>query len=946
MSFEQMITRIFKNFNYFGIHIEAYTNQNGLIKKKCIQPKPTEYKNKNQYLGMINDYQNGKTIEPNAIQIDTKNLSVIDIDDPKQCPILDKLKIDCKFYVKTNKGYHFYFNLCNQLLKSESGAKGVLCGIADINIDKLWFCPIYFHNEDRLKKFYYVVEEYEKLVDMPDYAVMWCNMLISMKNCGSNVSLVPKVNKTKSREEIIEIIPDIQIEKFDIETMKLIYDIYFKHNQFNDYDTWRNTAYMSRHLNNSNECFKLFDMYSRKVKNYENEPEINNRKAFYGKGEYNINFDENGILIKCAKLDIKMYDETLKHLYKNKYEDEFININTKYLFTDEQKYIFDDWNEYYKCLMLKSAYGTGKTYAFKKIIETYNPKRILFITYRQSLAHSLIQDLEEKFGFETYLNKKVDVKHSKRLIIQLDSIHKLQSYESFNFDTQSDNIPAYSLIVLDEMEGLLNHLSYEKIEQSNIFNILRRLLYKSKKILCLDGDLGDRSLDFMNNIKIDYKLYRNVFKPNKKNFILTSNIEKFNDSVETDLSNGKKIVIVCMTKTESEKYNSMYKDNYKVIIHNSIEKNKEILLNVKENWADCDLLIYSPSVESGVDFDVSNYFYKCYALLSNQSTSYRAFNQMLNRVRFYENNDVMCYYNKEQMEFSTLLSPYRFNEVKLYKYTGMEETPLINVLIHNDVESINSRNYFMPSFIKSILDKGHTYQHLNDFVKSKKDNTATEEIKDNIINAENLNEETYNNLLDKQRNNEEITREENNSINKMYYKKVWLLDNLDLVNKSFLDIHYNKIDCLKNNKLMNIKKEERHEIKNNEILKKLKFNKIDMMLKIVDTLGFDIHNKDRNISHELYETQKDKVIEILNSREYKTLFNCKKAIVKKERFSLNGLLETYGLKINSELHRKQINKVQTKTYTYKLSNLDFIDDYYVRLSNKPKNDLELIDFLD
>lgn len=949
----------FEQFNYFGVFIEAYTNEDNKIVKSINAPSYNKYKDTKHYFKDVYCKERGEFVKPNAISIDVSKHSIIDVDKPEQCPILDRLLNDCNFIVKTRKGYHFYFKNCESLSKSDKGKKGVLCDVADINIPNLFFCPIYCHRDDNKINFSYELIKNKELNDMPEYAIMWCNMLIMMKNFNSSEKTVPKVNNSISRIEKIEIIPDIDIQKFDIKTMELIYDIYFKYNQFNDYDTWRDIAYMSRHLNNTEECFKLFDMYSRKVESYKNKPEIENRQMFFGKGEYNVNFDENGVLVKCAKLDIKMYDMTLKHLYKNKYEDEFININSQYLYTEENKHIFNDWNENYKCLMLKSAYGTGKTFAFKQIIESYNPKRILFITYRQSLAHSLIEDLQQKFGFDTYLDKKVNVKESKRLIIQLDSIKKLENFVNYNFDTQTDTLERYNLIVLDEMEGLLNHLSYEKIEQHNIFDILRRLLYKSKKILCLDGDLSDRSLDFVNNLKIDYKVYRNQFQPNKKNFIFTENMENFNDSIDMDLKNGKKIVIVCMTKTESEKYNSMYKtieeetDNiynkykgkYRVIIHNSIEKNKQILLDVNKYWAECDILIYSPSVESGVDFNVVNHFYKCYALLSNKSTSYRAFNQMLNRVRYYENNDVLCYFNKDQMEFSTLLSPYRFNEIKLYKYANMEETPLINVLIHNDVEYTNSRHYFIPSLIKSILSKGHTYQYLKDCVKTKKDNTAKEEIIYNIANAQNITNEEYENLLLKQKNNEEITRDENNMINKMYYKKVWQLENIEDVSNEFLETHYNKIDSLKNNKLINIKLEDRKIILKEEILKKIRFEKIDMFLNIIKTLGFNIHDKSIKIDKETLNNNEDKVLEIINSRQYKNMFGCKKAIVKKEKFSINSLLDNYGLKIYSSRNRVQKGKVKMEFYEYTLNNLDYINKYYERVVNQ-KQDENLNEFLD
>jgi hypothetical protein len=957
MSLTSIINSNFRDFNYFGIKIEAYTNKQGEIKKNGICPSAKEYEGKDKYFGMIWNKETGKSdIIPNAISIDTSNLSVIDVDVPAQCPILDKLKKDCKLIVKTNKGFHFYFKNCDELLKSDTGKKGITCGIADINLPRHWFCPIYFHNEDKTNYYSYECikscQTQNKLSEMPDYAVMWCNMLIGMKNYNSSSLTSPIINKKKSTIEKIIIQPDFQVEKFNIDIMTKIYDIYFKHNQFNNYDTWRNTAYMSRHLNNSEDCFQLFDKYSRKVQGYENKPECENRQVFFGKNEYNENYNENGILIRCSKLDPVLFNSSLVHLYKSKYEDDFIKINSMWLYpeTKELDYIYNDWNQNFKCLMFKSAYGTGKTYGFKKIIETYEPKKILFITYRQSLAHSLTNDLKSKFGFNSYLDKTVNIKTASRIIIQLDSIYKL--LEKFQYDLQHDTTPEFDLVVLDEMEGLLNHLSYNKIDQHTIFNILERIIKKSNKVLCLDGDLNDRSLDFISNMNISFKVYKNEFKPNKKNFIFTNDMEKFNNNIDEDLKNGKKIVIVCMTKTESEKYNDMYKENYKVIIHNSIEKNKNILLDVNSNWADCDLLIYSPSVESGVDFNIKNNFYKCYSTLSNQSTSFRAFNQMLNRVRFYENNNIMCYFDSKMMEFSTIISPYVYEEMKLYKYSQIEDSPLVCTLIHNDVESINSKNYFIPSLIKSIIDKGHTYQYLNDAVKiekNKEDKSQKEIIIEHIVNAKNLEEDEYVELIERQRANEEITREETYQINKMYYKKVFLLEHLDFVNSEFMDIHYNNVDTLKNNKLINIALEDRNKISKDEILKTFKFNKIDMMHKIINTIGFDVFNKDIMIEQDTYEKQKDKVIEILNSKEYKTLFNCGKRVIKKERFSLKSLLETYGLTIVSELHRKQINKVSSKSYTYKLCNLEFINQYYKRLDDKRANDdsrISSCEFLD
>ena len=352
----------FKNFNYFGIYISAYTNEKGEVKKHTIQPKKTEYEGIHHYMKKLFNPLTREYIKPNGIQIDTTNLDVIDIDEPDKCPILNKLINDSSFYVKTRKGYHFYYKRSNKIIKDN-----ICCGIVDINLVKLWFVPAYYHNETEEKYSYEIIKNGELKI-MPDYAIDWCNTVIMFKQP------ITTHNKNKTAKKGIEemiIKPDLIIEKFNLEVMNIIYKIFYENKMFDEYNDWINVAYMGRHINNTEDSFKLFDKYSRKVEKFKNNDIKINAKAFYGKGEYNINFDENGVLLKCMRLNTKLYMKSLQKLYKCRYEDEFKKINSKYIYPDDNSldYIFDGWMKGFKTLCIKSAYGTGKTYGFKKLLE-------------------------------------------------------------------------------------------------------------------------------------------------------------------------------------------------------------------------------------------------------------------------------------------------------------------------------------------------------------------------------------------------------------------------------------------------------------------------------------------------------------------------------------------------------------------------------------------------
>ena len=89
------------------------------------------------------------------------------------------------------------------------------------------------------------------------------------------------------------------------------------------------------------------------------------------------------------------------------------------------------------------------------------------------------------------------IQQSKRLIIQLDSLKRL-NYQ--DYITLENYIPDYDLIVVDEMEGILNHFNAKTLNgKEETYNILRRLIMDNKKTFCLDGDLFNRSLDSSQN---------------------------------------------------------------------------------------------------------------------------------------------------------------------------------------------------------------------------------------------------------------------------------------------------------------------------------------------------------------------------------------------------------------------------------------------------------------
>ena len=93
-----------------------------------------------------------------------------------------------------------------------------------------------------------------------------------------------------------------------------------------------------RCVNNSDEGFKLFSEWSRKVKDYENESEDILKNHFCQQNQYDKNFNEFAILQNTRNLSKKKFIEEIDTLlYGNKYENIEIKFNSNIFIHQKMK---------------------------------------------------------------------------------------------------------------------------------------------------------------------------------------------------------------------------------------------------------------------------------------------------------------------------------------------------------------------------------------------------------------------------------------------------------------------------------------------------------------------------------------------------------------------------------------------------------------------------------
>lgn len=701
------------------------------------------------------------------------------------------------------------------------------------------------------------------------------------------------------------------IENYPIALLKSFVDLLDK-KRSDEYDSWLKIGISIYNSNNSIDAFNLWNTWSQISIKYDKNSCIYVWNSFKGK-QYNISI---GTLKYYSRLDnpIKFFE--LKNEYQDKQLFETIDINVKYIshYNKIEQIINDN-----KCTGIKSPCGTGKTHFLLNYIETYKPETILFITYRQTLSHNLFGNFK-KYGFEIYLNKTTCY---DRYICQIESLHKLTYSNCF---TKSINIPQYDLIILDECESILNHFDSPTIKNKNTtFNIFNGLIKKANKIIALDGDFHNRSYTFLKTVVgHDFKIVQNLYKDTFYDFKFTNDLVKFDKSIDEDLNKNLKLFICSMSSTIALKYYEKFcKLGLKAIVHcsKSDDSQKKLLNDVNNYWI-VSVVLISPSIESGVDFNVE-YFDKIYIILSNLSTSQRGLMQMIHRVRKFKCHEIHTFLNglpyDETGNFYSLddVENMYNNILQVNNNTVLDEKcdlvylndTLLTISKYNFLESLNkNKSLFIPYLLKILKEKCHTFSFDKTKCKTKIDKINI--MKEHILNAPDCNEDEFKFLMLKQSNNI-ATLEDKFIIEKYLYKFYWNVDN---ITEEFLNKNYRKIHVLFNyNSLINrnLKTYDTMDDDYRDIELIIKKKKLITIKELLLILGFK-NCLDKisinKISINKIEFDKNKNIcikkcKIFTNKDILTLFKMnKKTITSMKSFLgfVNSILSNYGIKINYE----------------------------------------------
>jgi len=816
------ILQIYQNLNFpiISASLKEIVTENKKLKKE-FRPFFKGWQNEENYnVDNINENYNCFFLGLGKQLTDGKYLFGFDVDDKnedKRQNGLVKWKEIVKeknFHPDTptattgNGGLHYLFKL------SKEQFERVKTSITDLKIDDVEYtidtkcnksCFIvepttYKDIKGNTKKYIWTIRPttVDKIADLPDWLE---ELFIKHYNKDADIKDIKKAE----RGEKIDIKFDYPKLPITEDDLKLINIIPLEH--FNDLKKWRKMIWIFKNVGLPFEEFVRLSASS---------PKFQGSKDCFNwwqccRNTANINIGLLHSIVKTENPD-KYFEMNLQYINQEDEIFETTKMECRYLlkegcvfnykddvFTDSIYDFFKD--DFVKSFNLKSPYDTGKTQLLSKIIKRFSQyKKILWLSYRKTLTSDILGSFGNQYNFVDYQtgNYKAD-----RLIIQLESILKVEGKEIFG----GCELPSYDLVIIDEVESILSQFNSPtfKGNSKTCFEYIEGILENSKKIITLDGDLGQKTYQFINAFGASVRI-ENTIKFNPKNYIITDDRNEYSQQILKDIKDKKKIVIVSMSASECEYFKDLIekftekekpedKPNILLYTGQSDDKKKSELKDVKKKWAEADVLLYSPTIEAGVNFDLEH-FDKIYGLICSKSTTPRAFLQMLARIRKVKSTDILIL--NEHFKYNNLAMNqfYTFNEVKNF-VLNLEDIQVSSEIkkidgkmckisklkaydvnyIYNRLEVLNSGKYYFLATLKMLMiNKGSTVVIKTQDKKPKK--VEKETFADKILKIEDIDDTEYTTLTTKQKKSE-ATEEDKFKIAKHSYKMKLGVDKLN-----------------------------------------------------------------------------------------------------------------------------------------------------------------------
>lgn len=303
--------------------------------------------------------------------------------------------------------------------------------------------------------------------------------------------------------------------------------------------------------------------------------------------------------------------------------------------------IFTDFKE--DIIVFKSGMGVGKTALAMRCIQQLRTQGITTSTLSILNRISLIDNLKHDYPFLYSYREDGDNRdiHGvyKSVVVCSESLYRL------TLETKQ----SCEYLILDEIMSLLPQMVCGETHGKNLKmnqQILLGLIKSVKKIVILDANISNSTIDFIKSIrgssdggeKNNHTKLFTVEPRKKRNIKYVSNIQH---EMVMSLMDGKRLFVCCTRSIKFGEGIIRYMQGLfpekKMVYINSETKGDTVIADLLRDtrlWGNYDLVMISPSISTGVSCVLTDTFDEVFCFFTPSSTNPLDASQQIGRVRY------------------------------------------------------------------------------------------------------------------------------------------------------------------------------------------------------------------------------------------------------------------------------------------------------------------------
>jgi hypothetical protein len=286
--------------------------------------------------------------------------------------------------------------------------------------------------------------------------------------------------------------------------------------------------------------------------------------------------------------------------------------------------------------VLNASMGTGKTHAIGEFLSHLNKPRVLVIVPSKALALNTAKrynatcylDLQEESTFNYY--------EAERLTVCVDSIWRVRG--------------EYDVVVCDEFHQICESLLKKQKNNVNfetLFSHLKRRFHEAKTVFIASANLHPKHLQIADKLgEVTPTIITHVSENPAEKWINLKNSNQLMYIAHEYLKRDQKIAYFCASLEQAKRVqNSLQRHNprKKILAHHSEQNIDEMQLmqDVNSSWINYDVVIFTTTAGSGVDFSVEDHFDAVFLDgMGSKNLPYTAFEQASKRVRYPKESNI------------------------------------------------------------------------------------------------------------------------------------------------------------------------------------------------------------------------------------------------------------------------------------------------------------------